>query len=209
MKGIIFDLDGVICFTDRYHYMAWGKAVEPLGVTFNESVNDRLRGVSRMESLDILLENYTGELSPEEKAAVCTYKNILYKGYLTQMSPADVSPEVLQTLGQLRAQGIKLAIGSSSKNTPMILSRLEITDLFDAVADGNIISRSKPDPEVFLKAAELLGLSPGECLVVEDAESGVDAGIAGGFRVAGLGPASKYPKTTYPMNRFSDILHYV
>lgn len=209
MKGIIFDLDGVICFTDKYHYLAWKKAVEPLGVEFNEKINDRLRGVSRMESLNIILERYPGKLSEEEKQALCTYKNELYREYLMEMSSADVSAEVLATLTTLKGKGLKLAIGSSSKNAQTILDRLGITELFDAISDGNNITHSKPDPEVFQKAAAYLGLSPGDCMVVEDAESGVDAGIAGGFSVAGLGPANKYAKATYKLDHFSDILQYI
>ena len=125
------------------------------------------------------------------------------------MSSADVSAEVLDTLTTLKSKGLKLAIGSSSKNARTILDRLSITERFDSISDGNNITHSKPDPEVFLKAAGYLGLSPGDCMVVEDAESGVDAGIAGGFSVAGLGPASKYAKATYKLDRFSDILQYI
>lgn len=209
MKGIIFDLDGVICFTDKFHYLAWKKAVEPLGIELNETLNNRLRGVSRLESLNIILERYPGRISEEEKLRLCEYKNGLYREHLLKMNSSDVSSEVVSTLKTLKTKGYKLAIGSSSKNARLILERLEIKELFDAISDGNVITRSKPDPEVFLKAAEYLGIQPADCLVVEDAEAGVEAGIAGGFCVAGLGPASKHPKTHYSLDNFSDLLQYI
>lgn len=205
--GIIFDLDGVICFTDHYHFLAWKALAEKLGIPFDETKNDRLRGVSRMASLEIVLEDYRGPaLSPGEKLALAEEKNALYRSYLKSMSPADLSEEVRQTLNALRAAGCKLAVGSSSKNTPLILERIGLADYFDAVSDGNNITRSKPDPQVFTMAAEMLGLAPGQCLVVEDAEAGIQAAAAGGFPSAGLGPASRYPLTTYPLNSFQELL---
>lgn len=174
-QGIIFDLDGVICSTDEYHYQAWKELADREGIPFDRSVNNRLRGVSRMESLEILLERAKRSYSQEEKEKMAAAKNTRYQELLREMTPADLSPEVFETLETLRKQGLKLAIGSSSKNTPLILDRLGLGGYFDAVSDGNNITRSKPDPEVFLKAAEYLGLSPETCLVVEDAVSGVEA----------------------------------
>ena len=190
-KAIIFDLDGVICFTDEYHYRAWKALADRLNAPFDRTINNRLRGVSRMASLEIVLETYTGpELSEEEKAALATEKNEMYRESLKEMSPADLSDEVRETLNALRAKGLKLAIGSSSKNAPFILKQIGLEGFFDAVSDGNNISRSKPDPEVFLKAAEYLGMDPADCLVVEDAVSGAEAGHAGGMKVACLGDAA-------------------
>ncbi len=206
-KGIIFDLDGVICFTDHYHYLAWKALADSIGVPFDESKNDRLRGVSRMASLEIVLEEYHGPaLSQEDKVAMATKKNELYRSYLQTMTPADLSPEVKETLEGLRARGIKLAIGSSSKNAPLILERIGLGGFFDAVSDGNNIQRSKPDPQVFTMAAEMLGLNPKDCMVVEDAEAGIDGAIAGGFDSAALGPAALCGKATYDMKSFRDLL---
>lgn len=164
-QAVIFDLDGVICFTDEYHYLAWKQMADSLGVYFDREINNRLRGVSRMESLEIVLERYEGPaLSAERKAELAAMKNDIYRESLAQMSPADLSDEVRSTLDGLRGMGLKLAIGSSSKNTPFILGQLGLGGYFDAVSDGNNITRSKPDPEVFLKAAEMLGLEPSVCL---------------------------------------------
>ena len=178
VKGLIFDLDGVIVFTDQYHYKAWKQMADEKGIYFDQEINNRLRGVSRMESLEIILERYEGEpLSDEDKQKMAEEKNEIYKKLLEQMTPADVSDEVKETLDELRKRGYLLSIGSSSKNAKYILERTGIMDKFDAVSDGTNITRSKPDPEVFLKAAEFLGLKPEECGVVEDAYEGIDAAV--------------------------------
>ena len=208
-SAIIFDLDGVLCFTDRYHYKAWKALADRLGIYFDEKINDRLRGVSRMASLEIILERSEKTYTDEEKVAFATEKNDLYRQLLGNMTPDDIAPEVRQTLTTLREMGLKLAIGSSSKNTPLILQKTELAQHFDAVSDGNNITHSKPDPEVFLKAAQFLGERPGSCLVVEDAVAGIDAGVAGGFDTAGLGEAARYEKTTYPLSRFAGLLECV
>ena len=190
-QAVIFDLDGVICFTDEYHYRAWKAMADSLGIPFDRTVNTRLRGVSRMASLEIILEKYAGPaLDDAQKAALAQQKNDIYRASLAEMSPRDLSDEVRQTLDALRAMGLRLAIGSSSKNTPFILGQIGLGGYFDAVSDGNNITRSKPDPEVFVKAAQMLGIAPGHCLVVEDAVSGAQAGHAGGMRVACLGDAA-------------------
>ena len=204
--GIIFDLDGVICSTDHYHYLAWKALADRLGIPFNETDNNRLRGVSRMESLNIVLEKSAVAYSEEEKAAMATEKNNAYRQLLHQMSPADLSGEVKATLDALRARGMKLAIGSSSKNTPFILDRLGLGGYFDAVADGNCITHSKPDPEVFLKAAEMIGLSPDVCLVVEDAHAGVEAAVNGGFDCAAIGDAKDDPRARWHLAAFGELL---
>lgn len=206
-QAVIFDLDGVICFTDEYHYLAWKQMADSLGVYFDREINNRLRGVSRMESLEIVLERYEGPaLSAERKAELAAMKNDIYRESLAQMSPADLSDEVRSTLDGLRGMGLKLAIGSSSKNTPFILGQLGLGGYFDAVSDGNNITRSKPDPEVFLKAAEMLGLEPSVCLVVEDAVSGAQAGHAGGFDVACVGDAAKSRAGEYNMDSIKELL---
>ena len=208
--AIIFDLDGVICFTDHYHYLAWKALADEIGAKFDESNGNRIRGVSRMESLEIVLEGYNGPaFSQEEKVAMATKKNDLYRSYLMTMTTADLSEEVKDTLNALRSKGLKLAIGSSSKNTPLILDRIGLGTFFDAISDGNNISRSKPDPQVFLMAAEMLKLDPKNCLVVEDAEAGIQAAISGGFDSAALGPAALCGKATYNMKSFKDLLEIV
>lgn len=160
-KGIIFDLDGVICHTDKYHYQAWKKLADKLGIYFDEKINNRLRGVSRMESLEIILEKSDKTYDEQEKIRFAEEKNSLYKELLQKMTPEDLSQEVKTTLEQLKEKGFKLAIGSSSKNAKFILERIGLSEFFDAVSDGNNITQSKPSPEVFLKAAEYLGLEPG------------------------------------------------
>lgn len=206
-KGIIFDLDGVICFTDKYHYLAWKEMADSIGVYFDEVINNRLRGVSRMESLDIILERSDKIYSQEDKERLAEQKNELYRTFLLKMTPVDLSDEVRDTLDELRKKGHKLAIGSSSKNAMTILQQIGLGNYFDAVSDGTNITRSKPDPEVFLKAAEFLELKPEECLVVEDAFAGIDAAVAGGFSGVGIGEAAAYEKATYSLEHFSELLN--
>jgi beta-phosphoglucomutase len=209
-QAIIFDLDGVICFTDEYHYRAWKAMADEMGIPFDRTINNRLRGVSRMASLDIILEQYHGPaLSDEKKAALAQQKNDLYRESLREMSTADLSQEVRETLDGLREMGLKLAIGSSSKNTPFILGQIGLKDFFDAVSDGNNITRSKPDPEVFLKAAAMLGIAPEHCLVVEDAVSGAEAGHAGGMKVACLGDAAQHQAGDWNMESIRELLSIV
>lgn len=205
-QGIIFDLDGVICSTDRYHYLAWKALADRLGVYFDEQINNRLRGISRMASLDIVLERYDGTLSAAEKEAAATEKNELYRELLRQMSPADLAPEVRQTLDALRARGLLLAIGSSSKNAKFILQQIGLGDYFDKISDGTNTTRSKPDPEVFQKAAQFWGLAPEVCLVVEDAAAGIEAARAAGMDSAAIGDAVNCGLATYTLTRFSDLL---
>lgn len=207
-KAIILDLDGVICSTDHYHYLAWKSLADELGVYFDERINNRLRGVSRMASLEIVLEKYGKPLTDDEKEALAAKKNDRYRELLKNMSTADLTLEVRQTLDALRQRGLKLAIGSSSRNTPTILSRIGLGDYFDAISDGNNITRSKPDPEVFVKAAKMLDLDPSACLVVEDAKAGIEAAIAGGFDSAAIGDAVKCGLATYNLSTFADLLKY-
>ena len=205
-KGIIFDLDGVICSTDEYHYLAWQALADRLGIPFDRERNHLLRGVSRMTSLEIILEKGNRTYSDSEKEAFAEEKNTTYRQLLARMSTADLSDDVKKTLDGLRAKGIILAIGSSSKNTPFILDRIGLAGFFDAVADGNCITRSKPDPEVFLKAAEMIGQDPADCLVVEDAHAGVEAAVAGGFDCAAIGDARDDERARWHLDKLSDLL---
>lgn len=205
MKAVIFDLDGVICFTDKLHYKAWKNIADEQGIYFDEKINDRLRGVSRMESLDIILEKADRTYSFDEKKEIAEKKNDIYVSLLDTMSEKDLDVNVKNVLDSLRSRGTLLAIGSSSKNTKKILEKLGLKDFFDAVSDGTNITKSKPDPEVFLKAAEMLGIKPVEAVVVEDALSGIDAALAGGFECVGIGEAATHPKVTYSLKDLADL----
>ncbi len=208
-SGVIFDLDGVICFTDEYHYLSWKAIADKEGIYFDRTINNRLRGVSRMASLDIILEKANKTYSEQEKVALATEKNEIYKGYLVKMTPKDVSSDVLKTLKTLRAKGIKIAIGSSSKNTKLILKQIGLLDAFDEIADGNDITHSKPDPEVFLCAAKKIKEDPKDCIVVEDAYAGIDAANAGHFTSVAIGDAANYDKANYKIKKLSDILKII
>lgn len=208
-KAIIFDLDGVICSTDRYHYLAWKQIADKLEIPFDENDNNRLRGVGRMESLEIILEKYDAEISEQRKEELAGQKNAAYRQLLQRMTHEDLTDEVGRTLDTLRARGKKLAIGSSSKNAKLILKQIGLENYFDVISDGTNIQFSKPHPEVFLKAAEGLELDPVECLVVEDALSGIEAAHAGGFCSAGIGDAAKSGMATYSLQTFEDLLAIV
>ena len=206
MNAILFDLDGVICSTDVLHYRAWKAIADEYGIYFDEAINARLHGVSRMESLAIVLERYEGDLSALDLAAMAEKKNGLYRTLLSTMTPADVDPAVLKTLRELRRRGYKLAIGSSSKNAGFILERIALRDAFDAVSDGNNIAKSKPDPEVFLKAAAMLNERPEDCLVVEDAEAGLVAAHLGGMKAAGIGLAAASKTADFRLRCLDELL---
>lgn len=208
-RGIIFDLDGVIVSTDEQHYLGWQALADRLGIPFSREVNSRFRGVSRMACMNILEELGGKHYTDSEKIAYADWKNEYYRKLLAQMSSDDLSQEVRSTLDALRARGLKLAVGSSSKNAKFILQRIGLSDYFDAVSDGTNISRSKPDPEVFLKAAEYLGLTPSDCLVVEDAVSGVEAAHAGGMKAATVGDAAGRGCGDFILSRFADLLAYI
>lgn len=196
IKAVIFDLDGVIVSTDEFHFLAWKELADAEGIPFDRHDNERLRGVSRMESLDILLEKAARAYSGAEKEAMATRKNDIYRGLLVRLSPADILPGVPAVLQGLREHGVRIAIGSSSKNAGPILVAIGLAETFDAVVDGTHITRSKPDPEVFSLAGRQLGIAPESCLVVEDADAGVEAGVAAGMPVLAVGSARNHPKAT-------------
>lgn len=204
-KGIIFDLDGVIVTTDNYHYLAWKRIADDEGIYFDREINERLRGVSRMASLDILLEKADRTYSDEEKKRLAEIKNNFYRESLKDLTPDAIFPGVMEILDELKRRGIKIAIASASRNTPAILDYIGLADYFDAVADGNAVTRSKPDPEVFLVAAQRLGLEPKYCIVVEDAVAGVEAGLAGGMRVVAVGYASRDERAHLRADALKDL----
>ena len=206
IRAIIFDLDGVLLSTDRYHFLAWKLVAERLGVPFSEEVNDRLRGVSRMDCIEILLENYTGEpLSLADKEALAADKNEEYRSYISELTPSVVEDYVRETLGALRARGYRLAVGSVSKNTKYILEKTDLIGFFDAISDGTNITHSKPDPEVFLKAAQMLGVEPCACAVVEDAVVGIEAAASGGMLPVAIGSAWESPLSRERIGSVADL----
>ncbi len=187
IKACIFDLDGVIVDTAKYHFIAWRELAAELGFEFTEAHNERLKGVSRMTSLEILLEVGGITLDEEQKLKLAAQKNDRYVSYIEKMTPDEILPGVVSFLNELRLAGIKTAIGSASKNTPLILERLKLEKFFDAVIDGNKVAEAKPNPEVFLKGASELGLEPKNCIVFEDAVAGVEAAHNGGMKCVGIG----------------------
>ena len=206
IKGIIFDLDGVLISTDKFHYFAWKQLADKLGIPFSEKDNEQLRGISRMESLELILKNDPSvKLTEEEKVAAATEKNDCYREYLKTMTPDDVSAEVRETLTALHDMGYKLSVGSSSKNARFILSQTDLTRYFDAIADGNDIKNSKPDPEVFLTAASFLGLEPEVCAVVEDAEAGLEAAVAAGMLPVAYASAYGSKLGKVQLAKFADL----
>lgn len=205
-KGIIFDLDGVLTSTDKYHFEAWKMLADQLGIYFDQDINNRLRGVSRMESLDIILEKSDKQYSEQEKSEFAEMKNQKYVSLLDSLTPNDIANNARVVLEKLKELNIKLAVGSSSKNTAKILEKTDLLKYFDFVADGNMITKTKPDPEVFLVAAKGLELEPQDCIVVEDAISGIDAGYNGGFTTIAISDARNNKKANYQIDDLIDIL---
>lgn len=193
-EAAIFDLDGVLVDTAKYHFLAWKQIADSLGFEFTLQDNERLKGVSRMDSLNILLSIGKLDFTDKEKEELADKKNKLYVDYIIQIGQEELLPGTLKLLKALRGDGIKTAIGSASKNTPLIIEGLGIKDYFDAISDGNIISKAKPDPEVFIKAAEMLKVSPENCVVFEDAEAGVKAAKNAGMYAVGVGREKDLPE---------------
>jgi len=206
IKAIIFDLDGVIVDTAVFHYQAWKKLANSMGFDLTETQNERLKGISRLESLDILLEiGKTDAISDEEKQQLATSKNEWYRENILKMTPKDILPGVKNFLQELKKAHYKIAIGSSSKNAGTILERIGLENYFDAVVDGTKISRSKPDPEVFLKGAQELNIPPEQCLVFEDAESGIEAAKNAGMKTIGVGKPENLPKADKVIPGFQNV----
>jgi len=189
IKGFLFDLDGVIVDTAVFHFQAWRKLAQKLGGDFTEEQNEQLKGVSRVDSLKKIIEWTGATVSNEEFQSLMVEKNVWYLDLVEGLGPKDALPGALSFLQSTYDQGIKIALGSASKNAPMILEKLGITSLFTAIIDGNNVVNGKPHPEVFLKGAEALGLKPSECVVFEDSIAGVQAAKAGGMSSVGIGDA--------------------
>jgi beta-phosphoglucomutase len=189
IRACIFDLDGVIVDTASHHFVAWRRLADELGIPFSAEDNEALKGVSRVDSLEYILNKGGLILDAGTKVRLMDRKNTHYLELAGATTPADALPGVVKLIDELKEEGIKVALGSSSKNAEMILTRLSLIDRFDVLVDGNHITLSKPDPEVFVMGAKALELAPEHCLVFEDAQSGIDAANAGGFSVIGIGRA--------------------
>lgn len=194
IKGIIFDLDGVITDTAVHHYHAWKALAEKLGVSFNEQDNEALKGVGRLDSLLQILEK--GGLSPQDHDldALMAEKNALYLEEVNKLTPEDQFEGVADLLKQLRQDGYLLGVASASKNAALVLEKIQLTQCFDVIGDASIVKLSKPDPEIFLQVAERLQLAPEQCVGVEDAQSGIEAIISAGMFPVGVGQSSQLPK---------------
>ncbi|MEM8928007.1 MAG: beta-phosphoglucomutase [Bacteroidota bacterium] len=191
IKGFIFDLDGVITDTAELHFQAWKKLANDMGWQFDRGVNEKLRGVSRMDSIHIIREHNKADVSEEKLMELATSKNDIYVASLDQITPDDYLMGAQELLNLIRKEGFLVALGSASKNSPKVLEQLDAKKYFDVIGDGNSVSKSKPAPDIFLFGAEQLGLKPEECIVYEDAKSGVDAAKAGGFHSVGIGPKER------------------
>ena len=198
IKAVIFDLDGVLVTTDELHYLAWKALAEELGITgFTKEDNMRQRGVSRMASLEVVLEKTDKAYTEEEKIKLADKKNTMYVKSLCTLSPDALLPGVNEFIAFLKEKGIKTAIGSASKNTPLILEKTGIADQFDAISCGLDTQKSKPDPEVFLIAAQKLALEPSECVVIEDSDAGIQAAKTGGMLAVAVGAAINNASADY------------
>lgn len=191
IEAFILDLDGVLTDTAEYHYLAWQQLADEEGVPFDREANEALRGVSRRRSLEILMGEHLHRYTEAQIQELLERKNGYYVAMLERITPDDFLPGARELLAALRRRGLKIAIGSASKNTRAVLARLGIPDFFDAISDGYSVTKAKPAPDVFLYAAEQLGVPPERCAVVEDAESGVAAALAGGMIAVGIGPEER------------------
>lgn len=207
-KGAIFDLDGVIVDTAKYHYLAWKRLANELGFDFSVQDNERLKGVGRIESLDILLGIGGLSCSDELKQALASVKNNWYVEFISSMDQSELLKGAEEYLKKLRQQGVKIALGSASKNAPLILNNLNISSCFDAIVDSNKITRSKPDPQIFLTAAQALQLEPSQCAVFEDAYAGVEAAKGGGMFAVGIGKANDLPNADIVVPGLYSLLQY-
>lgn len=205
IKACIFDLDGVIVDTARYHYLAWKRLAHELGYNLTEKDNEQLKGVSRMASLDIVLNLANVSLSEEHKQILADKKNNWFNEYIERMGADEIYPGVKTLIRDFREGALKVGLASSSKNAAKVIKLLGITHEFDAIVDGTMICHTKPDPEIFLKAAEKLGIAPESCVVIEDAEAGVDAALAAGMKCIGIGSPTRLGHAHKVVSNTADI----
>ena len=204
-KGLIFDLDGVLVDTAKYHFIAWQALAAELGISFTEEDNERLKGVSRVRSLEIILEIGGKSLPQPDFEAALVKKNEHYLEYIDGLTPDEILPGVQSFLNEAKAAGIPMALGSASKNAPRILDKLNLTPYFQAIVDGNAVSAAKPNPEVFLKGAAALEIPPGECVVFEDAQAGIDAANNGGMIAVGIGHPDVLKNAVLNLKGFEEL----
>ena len=204
-KGLLFDLDGVIVDTAKYHYLAWKKVADELGIAFDLQDNERLKGVSRVRSFEIILEIGNVKMSEEEQEYYCTKKNDIYLSYIQQMKEDEILLGVKAFLSDARMKGYKIALGSASKNSKLILKQLKLTDMFDEIIDGTKVNKAKPDPEVFQKGADSLGLAYENCIVFEDARAGIEAAHTGGMKAVGIGTKDVLPEADCNITGFNNL----
>jgi beta-phosphoglucomutase len=205
IKAILFDLDGVLVSTDKFHYQAWKKVADEEGIPFDYKKNDRLRGIGRMECLEILLEDSSRKYYPEDKDAIANQKNGYFKELIKKLTPNDYLPGALEFVKDVTKEGFLLAVCSSSKNAREILTHLDGTDLFKVIVDGYAITKTKPDPQIFLLGAKNLGVMPSECLVFEDAEVGVEAAQKAGMFCIGVGCKKRLSNAKVVIKGFDEI----
>lgn len=206
-KACLFDLDGVICDTAKFHFLAWKRLANELGFDISHEQNESLKGVSRIESLERILEWGKMKLDNEEKERYASLKNEWYLDYIKEMTQDDLLPGVLNLLETLKKRQVKIGLGSASKNAKLILELLDIENYFDAIVDGNMVENSKPDPEVFLKGAAMLDFPPYQCIVFEDALEGVKAGQAAGCYTIGIGDMKSLKRANLVISSFEDITY--
>lgn len=203
--GFLFDLDGVIVDTAKYHFLAWKDLAEELGIPFSRQDNELLKGVSRMRSFEIILELGSRTMPEAEKQAYCEKKNEVYLSYIDKLKKDEILPGAYEFLSAAKEAHIPIALGSASKNAPRILDKLELTDLFDAIIDGTVVHSAKPDPEVFLKGAESLGLRAEDCVVFEDSAAGIEAAHRGGMKAVGVGSRDNLPEADTWIDGFQGL----
>lgn len=206
MKCAIFDLDGVIVDTSKYHYLAWKKIADRLGFAFTETHNERLKGISRAESLNVLLEVGGVTMPQAQKELLASEKNEIYLQYVMKITKENLLDGVRGCLTQLRSSGCKIALGSASKNARTVLRLLEIEGLFDVIVDGTDTSKTKPDPEVFVLAAQRAGVAPADCVVFEDSTAGIEAAHNGGMGVVGIGTAANLPQAQLVVSSLGEYM---
>jgi beta-phosphoglucomutase len=205
IKAAIFDLDGVIIDTAHYHYIAWKRLASEFNINLTIEHNELLKGVSRIRSLEIILELGNIHLSEEEKEQYANKKNAWFVDYIESIRPEEIFPGVKELIQSMRDRGIKVALASSSKNAPRVIELLKISELFDTMVDGTMITHSKPHPEIFLLAATRLGVPPASCVVFEDAEAGVEAALAAGMKCVGVGSPGQLGKANKVIARTGDF----
>ena len=203
----IFDLDGVLVDTAKYHYLAWKQLAAQLGFEFTLEQNEALKGVSRMRSLEILLADggLTGKFTDAEMEKLAAEKNEIYVRYIRDLKQEELFPGVVETFRAMKAADVKIALGSASKNASMILDRLQITPYFDTIIDGTKVTKAKPDPEVFLLAAQELGIAPCDCVVFEDSQAGIEAAKSADMLAVGVGTQAQLPKADLLVSNVSEF----